>query len=531
MADSYFQVQIANSSTAFDDGQFYVLAFGKAWDTASSTNASDQSYVSFDTSGNGTLVTPTASTLASTYAQPLTYFPKNSAGTAYILNLPACTGRVYISLGQPLCLSVNVGSSTTISDPNGFNPLDPNYQVIYDKFEFNLVPPDASQGIAGGVWIDTTAVDFFSIPFTLQMNGGTAGLTQSRSAILSTLTTAFSNSASTAWSDTLPLTTTAADGSAITLRIMSPNEAIGSTTAAANFPDSYLDDYIDAIWSFYGSNQLAIDCSQLENVSGLNITSSNSLFTGQVTAGNFVFTNAAPTTTVTLPKPSSNDVFGCNGPTTTDPWTPQNKTAQGVIVTALDAAMNTGILPLPAATPAPILMSPFVPAKLPAYYENSAQLPADMQSTGSNPGPWYNLYSAALHSTGDAIYAFAFDDEAGQSSTLSSSDISSIATITINDMTGTQLPVLTNDTKYNVTFITGKGAQGSVNGTALPQQASTPVTGLASSFTLIYNTGSGDVSYTVNLVTLSSCPMLAGFLPSGTAPAITIQLPGGSLGS
>ena len=520
-----FQVQIANNSNVFSDSQVYVLAFGKAWLPDTGTSAADQSYVQFDSSGNGTLVTPDATTLSSAYAQPLTSFPKNSAGNAYVMYLPACTGRVYVSIGQPLCLNVNVGSATTISDPNGFNPLDPNYYVIYDKFEFNLVPPDPSLNIAGGVWIDTTAVDFFGIPFTLSMNGLTAGLTQSRASLLSTLANAL---AASPW-NLLALNAPSSLGGSAPLRVMAPDEAIGSSNASANFPDDYFDPYIAAVWSFYENNQLAIDCSQLIGVSGLNITAANSLFTGQVSNGNFVFTNAAPTTTVTLPLPTSNDVLGCNGPTTTDPWTPQDSTAQGVIVTALDAAMNTGILPLPPSTPAPILMSPFVPSQLPPYYQNSPQLPTDMQSGGSNPGPWYNLYSAALHSTGDAIYAFAFDDEAGQSSTLSSADTSSVATIAINDMTGTSLPVLTNSETYTVTFITGDGAQGSVNGTPLPSQSSTQVSGLASSFTLIYNTGNGNQNYTINLIAGSSCPMLAGFLPSGTGTTLTIQLPGGTL--
>ena len=527
MAESYFQVQIANNSSVFQDSQFYILAFGKAWLPATGTSSNDQSYVSFDSSGNGTLVTPDATTVSATYAQPLTSFPKNSAGTAYVMNLPACTGRVYVSIGQALCLTVNVGSATTISDPNGFDALDPNYYVIYDKFEFNLVPPDPTLNIAGGVWIDTTAVDFFGIPMTLSMNGLTAGLTQSRASLLTTLA---STLASNPW-NLLSLNAPSALGGSGALRVMSPNEAIGSSNAAANFPTDYFDDYIAAIWSFYETNQLSIDCSQLIGVSGLNITSANSLFTGQVSNGNFVFTNASPTTTVTLPLPTSNDVLGCNGPTTTDPWTPQDSTAQGVIVTALDAAMNTGILPLPPATPAPTLMSPFVPAQLPTYYQNSPQLPSDMQSGGTNPGPWYNLYSAALHSTGDAIYAFAFDDEAGQSSTLSSADISSVATIAINDLTGTALPVLSNDDTYTITFITGGGAEGSVNGTPLPAQASTQVSNLPSSFTLTYNTGSGNQNYTVNVVAGSSCPMLPGFLPSGTGTTLTIQLPGGTLPS
>lgn len=527
MAGPFLQVQIANDSKVFQDSQFYLLAFGEAWDAATASNSSDQSYVSFDADGYGTLVTPDVTTLSSQYAVQLTTLPKNAAGTACVMYLPACTGRVYVSIGQALCLTVNPGSPTTISDPNGFDPLDPNYLVLYDKFEFNLVPPDSANGVAGGIWIDTTAVDFFGIPMTLTMNGLTAGLTQSRADLLSLIGSALG---SAPW-NVLTLTTAGSNGT-ITLRVMSPNEAIGSATAAANFPDDYLDDYIDAIWTFYTENQLSIDCSQLIGIDGLNITSSNSLFTGQVdTSGNFVFTNASPTTTVSLPKPTSNDVFGCNGPTTSDPWTPQNRTAQGVIVTALDAAMNTGILPLPPANPAPTLMSPFVPANLPPYYQNSAQLPSDMQSGGSNPGPWYNAYSAVLHSTGDAIYAFAFDDEAGESSTLSSANIASVATIAINDLTGAELPVLSNDTLYDVTFITGDGASGSVNGTTLPQQASTPVSNLASSFTLTYDTGTGSRDYTVNLVAMSTCPMLAGFGVSGSAPNLTITLPGGTLSS
>ena len=64
---------------------------------------------------------------------------------------------------------------------------------------------------------------------------------------------------------------------------------------------------------------------------------------------------------------------------------------------------------------------------------------------------------------------------------------------------------------------------------AASRAESTQVSGLASSFTLIYDTGNGNQNYTINLIAGSSCPMLAGFLPSGTGTTLTIQLPGGTL--
>lgn len=52
----------------------------------------------------------------------------------------------------------------------------------------------------------------------------------------------------------------------------------------------------------------------------------------------------------------------------------------------------------------------------------TAQKDPPHYALGGAKGPYYNVYSKALHSFGERVYAFAFDDAVGEDSTLHSSD-------------------------------------------------------------------------------------------------------------
>ena len=506
MTGTYFNIQIANNST-FDASDIYITAFGFAFDPNVSGppyNSTDQSFISFDADGYGTLVTPTPSTSGTAYSYPLdTFTPSNSM---YNIYLPPCSGRVYISIGSGLCLSFDADNCPiTISDPQYTVPSDPNYQILYDKFEFNCNPESTSPAITANVSIDTTAVDFFGLPLSVTMNNQTLGVTQSLTDMQNILQNG--NGSQTnglsaypgQWS-VLPLT-----GSNQTiLRVMSPNEAPG-------FPSNYLDDYIASLWTYYAKqgNTITIDVTL-----GTNTTT----YTGSIdTTTSLLSFSSGGGAAITFPQPTSNEVFGCAG-ITHPQWTPANDTPQGVIVSVLTAAMNLGILPVASSV---TLTADFADDDgLPTYYTNV-----------QNSTPYYNLYSALLHSTGDALYAFAFDDVAGESDLLQSSDTSTVATITLNSLEGITLPPLTSSETYDVTFVAGFGESGSVElaGTtysfANPATPTAPVSvtvsGLPSSFQVAYGAG----SYTINMVTQSACPF-TGVVFSAVSGGTQIAWPG-----
>jgi|GEM_PF-6946899 len=275
-AGDYFNVQIQNNST-LDDSQVYVTAFGSAFDPTQPTHlAVDQSFISLTAEGYGTLVTPTSSTSSLTYSYPLNGLTKT--GGVYNLYLPPSGGRVYLSIGAPLCLSIQTTGNVAINDPNFILPQDPNYQVIYDKIEYFWNPLTSTDSdsppIPATAVIDTTAVDFFGLPLTVSLNGQTKGIKKSLSDVQNILLNGNSSSNPTqpgltdssftgSW-EMLPVY--GSNGTAV--RVVSPNKA-------PSFRGSYLHDYITDVWIHYGKpgNTLTI-AVQTSEVSG-NFTGSN----------------------------------------------------------------------------------------------------------------------------------------------------------------------------------------------------------------------------------------------------------------
>jgi len=188
--------------------------------------------------------------------------------------------------------------------------------------------------------------------------------------------------------------------------------------------------------------------------------------------------------------------------------------------------MNVGILPLKDSST--VLTSDFanVPS-LPTYYNRT-----------TDGMPDYNLYSALLHSTGELVYAFAFDDVAGASSLIITSDPTQVATVTLHSLAGITLPPLTGTGTYNVTLAAGAGASGSVtyDGNTLAfSNPAEPATNSPSTvnlpaapatFTVSYDVGSGAQNYTINMVTQSACPFTGVVFSSIPGGGTQIAWPG-----
>src|SRR5690606_17398849 len=113
--------------------------------------------------GNGTCVNATLGETSETYAIKLSKLPLADDGVGYKMNLPMVnSARMVFSLKYPVSLPVvkNDLGQIKITDPDGFDPADVNYYTLYDKVEFSY---DDS-----GIWINPTAVDFFSIPIRIE---------------------------------------------------------------------------------------------------------------------------------------------------------------------------------------------------------------------------------------------------------------------------------------------------------------------------------------------------------------------------
>lgn len=257
------------------------------------------------------------------------------------------SGQVYFSFGEKLKMSVVPSTSQPNglgwTAPSGWTPSDPNYGILYADVELTY----SSQGMN----CDTTYVDMFAVPITLQLIGsqGTqnvGGLTTSRAAVFDAFAQGGDALASLIVGNNL--------------RVLNPQHAIGVTS----FPADYLDAAIAAAWSNYLSNQT------------LTVNLNGTQYLGAVNPNryNLVFQPGA------IAQPSTLEVFACNGV-----FVPADNPDLAAIAAVVAAALNRGTL---------------LVANQPDC--NAAQF----YQSASNP------YAQLLHqfSPGGQCYAFPYDD-------------------------------------------------------------------------------------------------------------------------
>ncbi|MCL6424449.1 beta-1,3-glucanase family protein, partial [Brachybacterium sp. JHP9] len=181
-------------------------------------------------------------------------------------------------------------------------------------------------------------------------------------------------------------------------RVVNPSHLVNTTPER----QTYLDPYIDNVWTKYQNETLTI--RPIVEAPELS-------YTGQVNAsGDFVFTkhqpgNAGDGATYTVKKPSTSDVWGCDGALNAAPQPTGNIETmydQGTIVRSLCADFNRGVLGTSAVSPV---------ADDALYY----------QANDINEGR-FNYYSKAIHDNmlEGKSYGFAFDDVAGHESLIQS---------------------------------------------------------------------------------------------------------------
>jgi hypothetical protein len=269
-----------------------------------------------------------------------------SASGSTAVSLPAdMSGRIYVAINDKLRFKVvtDGAGNAALQYPAGWVASDPSYQVLHDFVEFTHN--------GAGMFTNTTAVDQFSIPLALRLDGADSQTTGTlspggRANIFAAMTA-------------LPDFTGLIVGN--NLRVIAPGHGIDSGV----FPASYYDSYINDVWGRYAST-------------ALTVTTDSGARTGRVSGDVLTFDGGvAP-----IRRPSTRDVFYCDGALAAP-----NDGVTGPVAAVLGAAFNRSTL----------LDQASQPVTDPARFYQPAVT---------------NHYSRAIHQNmaDGKAYGFAFDD-------------------------------------------------------------------------------------------------------------------------
>jgi hypothetical protein len=199
--------------------------------------------------------------------------------------LPNMTsGRIYISLGSPLYIKVNVDADGIggYAGPDINNPTDPNIDVYFDTIEFTI---DQS-----GFFGNTTQVDLFGFPLRLKLQSQgqrteQVGVTGSRESVFQKYVSSVPAEFKELGTDQAPY------------RIIAPKH--GAFSQAKD--PTYFEEYIQEVWQHYAANQLVIEHPVFGTL------------TGQVINDVFTFTRPKDHNTYQLLRPQTWEVFAAAG--------------------------------------------------------------------------------------------------------------------------------------------------------------------------------------------------------------------------
>jgi len=314
------------------------------------------------------------------------------------------SGRILLSIGKPLYYYVNPGGTSLAAPIKSTNSNDANYGTVFDFMEFTYYSNNGS----ATVYANTSRVDEYAISMGFQLNAlqGNTGTIQTAGELMTHKNTiaAFQNFNKPAdynncyrsfFQDIVnPGGMTDASG----------NQIFTTTATYAHFQT-----YIDSIWQNYKTKDLLL----VLGTANVGSTDSNLVIRGRVDSNNvFNFTQTQTvngSTTVTggtLPiEPTTSDVLGGNATTgafnnSSLNGTPGHELDNELRVTFV-AALNRHSIFTDAAV-------------------GQIQYPEDV-SKFYKTDP-YNYYAAFWHSPGVSYnglqYAFSYDDDANQSSTI-----------------------------------------------------------------------------------------------------------------
>ncbi len=281
--------------------------------------------------------------------------PGPANGQSKTIQIPKLSGRVYFSLGEKLKFFL---TPTGLVQPAPWAVGDPNRNILFDWSEYTLND--------GGLWLNSSQVDMFAIPHAVTVTN-TANQTSRTGDLVAggrnRVLDAIKNQPG-GWAN---LIHTRADGTR--LRAFAPGKGID----AGLLPGNVMQSYIDRSWNAYtGGRVLTVAPFQGQAVRYYGRTSGNTMN----------FTNAAGQQVASFQKPSTANVFGCDGALGAP-----NDLIVGPIARTLCAALNRSTL-------ATISTQPSYDAA--QFYQDAVT----------------NHYSRKIHAhmLDGKAYGFAFDD-------------------------------------------------------------------------------------------------------------------------
>jgi len=263
------------------------------------------------------------------------------------------SGRVYFSLGEKLKFFLTPDG---LVQPAPWASGDANHGILFDWSEFTYNDD--------GLWLNSSQVDMFAVPHTVTVTGA-SGTTRSGDLVPNGRDNTINQiAAQPGWGATV---VKRADGTV--LRVLAPGKAAGAGLLSA----TYLDSYIATAWNAYTSRTLTVvPFGDQPNVR----------YTGRTSGTVMRFTNSAGQQVASFNRPSSADVWGCDGALHAP-----NDLVVGPIARTLCAALNRGTL-------GTVDTQPSTDAS--AFYRSTPT----------------NQYARIIHANmaDGKAYAFAFDD-------------------------------------------------------------------------------------------------------------------------
>jgi glycosyl hydrolase family 64 (putative beta-1,3-glucanase)/cellulose binding protein with CBM2 domain len=288
-------------------------------------------------------------------------------GSSTTIRVPkGLSGRLYMSFGKKLDFRL---STDGLVQPAPWAGGDPNRDILFDWSGFTLND--------SGLWLNSSQVDMFAVPHVVTVQGGNGAISKTgevkaggRQRVIDAI------KAQPGFEKTVY---SRSDGTV--LRVLSP----GKAADAGLFSATYLDPYITSAWNAYASKTLTVVPFGDQP---------NTKFLGRTSGNVMNFTDGTGRTVASFTKPSTANVWGCDGALGAP-----NDLVVGPIARTLCAALHRSTLGT-----------------------------LDTQPSGTAAdfykGSLTNHYSRLIHQNmvDGKAYGFAFDDVQAQESLVHSGD-------------------------------------------------------------------------------------------------------------
>ncbi|BAL91973.1 hypothetical protein AMIS_67530 [Actinoplanes missouriensis 431] len=290
--------------------------------------------------------------------------PRNNASTT--IGIPEnLSGRIYFSFGRKLDFRL---SGDGLVQPAPWAGGDPNRDVLFDWSEFTLND--------SGLWLNSSQVDMFAVPHVVSVSNG------SRTRATGELKPGGRQKVIDAIAADPAFARSVVKGSGGTvLRVLAP----GKAADAGLMSPSYLDSYITSAWSAYRDRTLTV--APFTDQPAVK-------YRGRTSGDVLSFTDTAGRTVASFTKPSTANVWGCDGALAAP-----NDAVVGPIARTLCAALQRTTL-----------------GRLDTQPSGTA--------TDFYQGEPANVYAREIHANmvDGKAYAFAFDDVQNQESLVHDGD-------------------------------------------------------------------------------------------------------------